>query len=95
MAAENRVSYIEECDCKKSCKTNGTTKNDGEIWDMGCIQCKCEHGTVTCGPRPCEPIQCKHPVIKDGECCPTCLSMIFFLFIYLYIIILHYYLFIL
>lgn len=74
MAAENRVSYIEECDCKKSCLINGTSKHDGDIWDIGCSQCKCERGVVTCGPRPCPEVTCKHPVLDEGECCPKCLS---------------------
>ncbi|XP_058832654.1 protein kinase C-binding protein NELL2-like isoform X2 [Topomyia yanbarensis] len=74
VAAEMRVSYIEECDCKKSCLINGTSKNDGDIWDIGCSQCKCERGVVTCGPRPCPEVKCKHPVLDEGECCPKCLK---------------------
>ncbi|XP_055537103.1 protein kinase C-binding protein NELL2-like isoform X2 [Wyeomyia smithii] len=74
VAAENRVSYIEECDCKKSCLINGTSKHDGDIWDIGCNQCKCERGVVTCGPRPCPEVTCKHPVLDEGECCPKCLK---------------------
>ncbi|XP_055600830.1 protein kinase C-binding protein NELL1-like isoform X1 [Uranotaenia lowii] len=74
VAAENRVSYIEECDCKKSCLINGTSKNDGDIWDIGCSQCKCERGVVTCGHRPCPAVNCKHPVLEEGECCHKCLK---------------------
>ncbi|XP_021709168.1 protein NEL isoform X2 [Aedes aegypti] len=74
VAAEQRVSSIEECDCKKSCLINGTSKNDGDIWDIGCSQCKCERGEVTCGPRPCPEVKCKHPVLEEGECCPKCLK---------------------
>ncbi|XP_062562986.1 protein kinase C-binding protein NELL1-like isoform X5 [Armigeres subalbatus] len=72
--AEKRVSSIEECDCKKSCLINGTSKNDGDIWDIGCSQCKCERGKVTCGPRPCPEVKCKHPVLEEGECCHKCLK---------------------
>uniref|UniRef100_A0AAG5D1G7 VWFC domain-containing protein n=1 Tax=Anopheles atroparvus TaxID=41427 RepID=A0AAG5D1G7_ANOAO len=72
--AEKRVSYIEECDCKKSCLINGTTKNDGEAWDVGCSRCECRQGEVKCGPRPCPAVKCKHPVLKEGECCPVCLK---------------------
>ncbi|XP_065083965.1 protein kinase C-binding protein NELL1-like isoform X5 [Ochlerotatus camptorhynchus] len=74
VAAEQRVSSIEECDCKKSCLINGTSKNDGDIWDIGCSQCKCERGEVTCGPRPCPEVKCKHPVLEEGECCHKCLK---------------------
>ncbi|KFB38252.1 AGAP010335-PA-like protein [Anopheles sinensis] len=72
--AEKRVSYIEECDCKKSCLINGTTKNDGEVWNVGCSRCECKQGEVKCGPRPCPAVKCKHPVLKEGECCPVCLK---------------------
>ncbi|XP_035919925.1 protein kinase C-binding protein NELL1-like isoform X4 [Anopheles stephensi] len=72
--AEKRVSYIEECDCKKSCLINGTTKNDGDAWDIGCSRCECKQGVVKCGPRPCPEVKCKHPVLKEGECCPVCLK---------------------
>ncbi|XP_052873362.1 protein kinase C-binding protein NELL1-like [Anopheles cruzii] len=72
--AEKRVSYIEECDCKKSCSINGTTKNDGDAWDVGCSRCECRQGEVKCGPRPCPEVKCKHPVLKEGECCPVCLK---------------------
>ncbi|XP_052891533.1 protein kinase C-binding protein NELL1-like [Anopheles moucheti] len=72
--AEKRVSYIEECDCKKSCLINGTTKNDGDAWDIGCSRCECKQGIVKCGPRPCPEVKCKHPVLKEGECCPVCLK---------------------
>ncbi|XP_061517895.1 protein kinase C-binding protein NELL1 isoform X6 [Anopheles gambiae] len=72
--AEKRVSYIEECDCKKSCLINGTTKNDGDAWDIGCSRCECRQGIVKCGPRPCPEVKCKHPVLKEGECCPVCLK---------------------
>lgn len=76
MAAENRVSRLEECECKKSCNINGTKKEDGEEWNVGCDVCKCEHGVISCGARVCEPTPCKYPVLDDGECCPKCLSNI-------------------
>lgn len=76
--AERRISSVEECDCKKQCVLpNGTVKADGERWDIGCKQCQCLGGQVTCDKRPCEPINCKYPQQPDealGECCPKCLS---------------------
>jgi protein kinase C-binding protein NELL len=74
VAAEDRVSYLEDCDCKKSCSINGTTKEDGAEWFIGCTVCKCKRGTITCDPIPCEPVKCKNPVLEDGQCCPKCLS---------------------
>lgn len=74
VAAENRITHLEKCDCKKSCLIDGTSKDDGDIWDIGCSQCKCESGVVTCGPRPCPEVKCKHPVLEKGACCPKCLK---------------------
>lgn len=80
MAAENRVSRIEECDCKKSCTTNGTKRNDGEVWYIDCDECRCEHGVVSCGlPKHCGIPPCKYPVIIQNDCCPRCLSKYIFI----------------
>uniref|UniRef100_A0A336MBC7 CSON008848 protein n=1 Tax=Culicoides sonorensis TaxID=179676 RepID=A0A336MBC7_CULSO len=76
--AERRLSYVEECDCKKHCTlSNGTIKADGSEWDIGCRVCKCIGGQVKCDKRPCNPTNCKYPVLPDaekGECCPYCLK---------------------
>lgn len=74
-----RIDYLESCDCKKSCMVNETLnrniiKEDGEVWDLGCNQCKCKGGKVTCYERPCDPLTCRHPVFAKDECCPKCLS---------------------
>lgn len=74
MAAENRISRLEDCDCKKSCKLDGVIKNDGEEWSVECKTCKCEQGIVTCGPKNCGKPKCKYPQPQIGECCPKCLS---------------------
>ena len=82
-----RIDYLESCDCKKSCMVNETLnrniiKEDGEVWDLGCNQCKCKGGKVTCYERPCVPLTCRHPVFAKDECCPKCLSKNIFCFIF-------------
>lgn len=80
--AERRLSYVEECDCKKHCTlSNGTIKADGSEWDIGCSQCKCIGGQVKCDRRPCKPTKCKYPQPpkeEEGECCSYCLSKCIF-----------------
>ncbi|XP_076761717.1 protein kinase C-binding protein NELL1 isoform X4 [Xylocopa sonorina] len=72
-AAEGRISKVEECECQKSCRANGTVHEDGATWDKGCQQCSCVHGEIECRPTPCAPVTCKNPVIPQGQCCPICL----------------------
>ncbi|XP_070164643.1 protein kinase C-binding protein NELL1 isoform X2 [Polyergus mexicanus] len=73
-AAEGRISKVEECECQKSCRANGTVHEDGATWEKGCQQCSCVHGNIECRPTPCAPATCKHPVIPKGQCCPICLK---------------------
>ncbi|XP_076249643.1 protein kinase C-binding protein NELL1 [Calliopsis andreniformis] len=73
-AAEGRISKVEECECQKSCRVNGTVHEDGATWEKGCQQCSCVHGEIECRPTPCAPVTCKNPVILQGQCCPTCLK---------------------
>ncbi|XP_034938138.1 protein kinase C-binding protein NELL1-like isoform X2 [Chelonus insularis] len=73
-AAEGRISKVEECECQKSCSANGTTHEDGSTWEKGCERCSCVHGEIECKPTPCAPVNCKHPVIPQGQCCPICLK---------------------
>ncbi|XP_076294757.1 protein kinase C-binding protein NELL1 isoform X2 [Lasioglossum baleicum] len=73
-AAEGRISKVEECECQKSCRANGTVHEDGATWEKGCQQCSCVHGEIECRPTPCAPVTCKHPVLPPGQCCPICLK---------------------
>lgn len=73
-AAEGRIGKVEECECQKSCRVNGTVHEDGATWEKGCQQCSCVHGEIECRPTPCAPVTCKNPVVPQGECCPICLS---------------------
>ncbi|XP_055703456.1 protein kinase C-binding protein NELL1-like isoform X3 [Phlebotomus papatasi] len=78
VAAESRVLELQECDCRKSCVlANGTRKEDGEAWDVGCEVYKCDRGNISHGARVCDPLPCKHPVTVNGECCPKCLKKCF------------------
>ncbi|KAK2582546.1 hypothetical protein KPH14_004838 [Odynerus spinipes] len=73
-AAEGRINKVEECECQKSCRANGTVHEDGATWEKGCQQCSCVHGEIECRPTPCAPVTCKNPVIPQGQCCPICLK---------------------
>ncbi|XP_069703335.1 protein kinase C-binding protein NELL1-like isoform X3 [Periplaneta americana] len=74
VAAEGRISHVEECDCQKSCRVNGSVHPDGATWQRGCDICACVHGEIQCRPVQCPNIRCKNPVINPGECCPSCLK---------------------
>ncbi|XP_039310622.1 protein kinase C-binding protein NELL1 isoform X4 [Solenopsis invicta] len=73
-AAEGRISKVEECECQKSCRVNGTVHEDGKTWEKDCEYCSCVHGEIECRPIPCTPVDCKNPVIPEGKCCPICLK---------------------
>ncbi|XP_022912486.1 protein kinase C-binding protein NELL1-like isoform X2 [Onthophagus taurus] len=79
VAAEGRISRVEECDCQKSCLRNGTIHVDGETWKEGCDHCTCVHGEVKCRPTECPPADCKYPVTLNGSCCQTCLKKCYML----------------
>ncbi|KAF4524544.1 hypothetical protein B566_EDAN002818 [Ephemera danica] len=72
-----RVSKLEECDCQKSCRVNGSVHADGATWQRDCELCACVRGEVQCRPVQCPPITCKHPEMAPGECCPSCLKQCF------------------
>lgn len=73
MVAEDRIEKLEDCDCKKSCKlVDGVIRDDGTQWQMGCETCTCSQGNVTCTNVDCPHLQCKHPVLVEGQCCPIC-----------------------
>ncbi|CAD1477040.1 unnamed protein product, partial [Heterotrigona itama] len=76
-AAEGRISKVEECECQKSCRANGTVHEDGATWEKDCQQCSCIHGEIECRQTPCAPVNCKNPVIPKGQCCPICLKQCF------------------
>lgn len=76
MAAENRVSRLEECDCKRTCTFNGKEYVEGDIWEDNCDICNCKDGKTTCSLN-CAEVNCPFPVRNATECCPRCLSECF------------------
>ncbi|XP_017783191.1 PREDICTED: protein kinase C-binding protein NELL2-like isoform X2 [Nicrophorus vespilloides] len=74
VAAEGRISKVEECDCQKSCWVNDTVRADGARWHQGCDICTCVQGEVQCKHVDCPFLNCTNPVNKTGECCKTCLK---------------------
>lgn len=75
--AEERIASVEQCECQKSCRVNGTVRPDGSIWKQDCDICTCAQGKVECRPISCPTPPCKHPVLQPGECCPSCLKRCF------------------
>ncbi|KAG6453540.1 hypothetical protein O3G_MSEX008217 [Manduca sexta] len=73
VGTEARLARLEQCDCQKSCYSNGTVHADGATWQRDCNRCSCVHGEITCRPVECDRAECKNPVLHPGECCPTCL----------------------
>lgn len=41
VVAEARIGRVEECDCQKSCRINGSVHADGATWQKGCDICAC------------------------------------------------------
>ncbi|XP_043475932.1 protein kinase C-binding protein NELL1-like, partial [Leptopilina heterotoma] len=71
--AEKRIKKLEDCECEKSCRVNGTVHDDGATWEKDCQQCSCVHGEIKCKLTPCAPVTCKNPMVPIGHCCPVCL----------------------
>ncbi|XP_046995713.1 protein kinase C-binding protein NELL1-like [Schistocerca americana] len=72
IAAEERISKVESCDCYKSCRVNGSIHTDGASWQHDCEICSCVHGDIQCRPVQCPEVNCKNPVREPGKCCPVC-----------------------
>jgi len=51
---------------------SGRQREDGESWYDGCRRCFCYEGHEMCAMITCPVPHCYHPIIKRGECCPTC-----------------------
>lgn len=70
-----KIERLETCDCRKTCHMNESiSREDGDVWDAGCETCQCKEGIVKCYKKPCPVINCKNPVLNEGECCQKCLS---------------------
>ncbi|XP_049825939.1 protein kinase C-binding protein NELL2-like isoform X2 [Aethina tumida] len=79
VAAEGRITALEDCDCQKSCHhpDDGTIHADGATWQRNCDLCSCVHGKIECHPVECPEVHCKHPVKLKEECCHSCLKHCF------------------
>lgn len=51
LAAEGRISRLEECDCRKSCVVNETEHQDGAYWQIGCDMCRCRVSEMVNNPK--------------------------------------------
>nr|XP_006812211.1 PREDICTED: cysteine-rich motor neuron 1 protein-like [Saccoglossus kowalevskii] len=48
---------------------------DGDSWkEDDCTSCTCRHGEITCYSHVCPILECKTPILKKGQCCPSCLD---------------------
>ena len=51
---------------------DGHFMQDGEMWYDGCRRCFCYEGHEWCSLITCPPLTCRNPVMRPGDCCPTC-----------------------
>ncbi|XP_055365980.1 kielin/chordin-like protein isoform X2 [Betta splendens] len=71
-AATPAGSCCAACD---GCTFNRRVYSDGQRFlepEQPCHICLCHHGSVTCEPRACPPLNCTDPHTPPGECCPKC-----------------------
>ncbi|XP_023213992.1 sushi, von Willebrand factor type A, EGF and pentraxin domain-containing protein 1-like [Centruroides sculpturatus] len=71
--AEDQVTCIDT----SYCTNNKHIYLDGEVWSVGCENCKCDKGDITCMKRPCSEVTCLENETKmliPGECCDECVE---------------------
>ncbi|XP_071500180.1 cysteine-rich motor neuron 1 protein-like [Diadema antillarum] len=53
----------------------GVTFQSGATWkEDSCTSCQCVGGASRCFSQTCPPVDCDKPLLKKGQCCPTCLD---------------------
>ena len=53
-----------------------TLHSEGDVWrESPCESCLCRHGQRFCFSQTCPVLQCQHPVMHKGHCCPSCPGM--------------------
>lgn len=57
--------------------SEGRTYNTGDTWFDGCRMCYCENGREMCSLINCPVLNCTQPVVRVGDCCPSCPSGIY------------------
>nr|XP_039253790.1 uncharacterized protein LOC120330882 isoform X1 [Styela clava] len=62
------------CPTCNGCSYRGQNYDNGEMAEpeSSCSTCQCMKGNVICRENPCPSIQCRNPVKKLGDCCPSC-----------------------
>ncbi|XP_006820547.1 kielin/chordin-like protein [Saccoglossus kowalevskii] len=63
------------CPLCQGCLYLGIEVENGEIFSPNgdpCSSCSCQSGTVFCSVIECSQVDCQHPVVSDGKCCPAC-----------------------
>ncbi|XP_064623797.1 cysteine-rich motor neuron 1 protein-like isoform X2 [Lineus longissimus] len=52
--------------------SEGRVFDDGESWYDGCRHCYCHRGQEMCALITCPGVNCINPIIRMGDCCPSC-----------------------
>ncbi|KAL5009108.1 hypothetical protein ScPMuIL_014689, partial [Solemya velum] len=57
----------------RSClSAEGHHYEDADTWHDGCRLCYCNNGQEMCSLIACPAPRCTNPIIRVGDCCPTC-----------------------
>uniref|UniRef100_A0A8C4X142 Cysteine-rich motor neuron 1 protein n=1 Tax=Eptatretus burgeri TaxID=7764 RepID=A0A8C4X142_EPTBU len=63
----------------KVCYYSDQVFGEGERWSLdACTHCECRAGEAVCILEDCLAPRCDHPQLRDGSCCPVCLSEDYF-----------------
>ncbi|XP_071951453.1 sushi, von Willebrand factor type A, EGF and pentraxin domain-containing protein 1-like isoform X2 [Antedon mediterranea] len=71
--------FLQGLTCKDTsfCEENGIIYRNDQSWRVGCEECTCQGGIITCTPYQCPPISCPVGTIEstcaDG-CCTCCVA---------------------
>ncbi|KAL8583263.1 hypothetical protein ACOMHN_043098 [Nucella lapillus] len=63
------------CPACNGCNYYGIESPNGEMFPdprNPCLSCLCQSGEVTCQPKSCPSVPCRHPAMHD--CCPACID---------------------
>ncbi len=65
-----------QCTGETPCEFEGKTYVDGQTWTPSnpCKLCQCNSGRTVCSEVQCAPVSCTNPVLRDGECCSSCVE---------------------
>ncbi len=59
---------------QRGCLHEGVEYREGQTFsgNENCTDCTCTRGKVYCRPVGCATVDCEHPVVPEGQCCPVC-----------------------